>query len=442
MRRNIEKDLVEWKNQGDCNPLIIRGARQVGKTYLIENFGKKYFTNFVTVNFEYQPRLKMVFNSLNPMDILNRLELIFKTEIVPGESLLFLDEIQECPAAILALRYFKEKLPNLHVIGAGSLLEFILNSPDFRMPVGRVSFLHLYPFSFGEFLEACGNSRLRDYLANINLADKIDPVIHDECLQLLKQYCFLGGMPAVLKSYIKNKNFLKSQNILSTIIEGYRNDFGKYSKRTNYTLLQHLFEKVPQLVGERFKYAKVSHEARSREIKHALKLLNQAGLVTHIYASSGSGLPLGALINERKFKILFLDVGLLQRACGLDEETFLQDDLLKINAGAVAEQFVGQEIISQGNPYQKKSLFFWVRDKKYSEAEVDFLFATSNQIFPIEVKSGKTGTLKSLRTFINDNNLPFGIRVSESPLSLYGKVLAVPLYMVEQLPRLVKEAAV
>ena len=442
MRRNIEKDLVEWKNQGDCNPLIIRGARQVGKTYLIENFGKKYFTNFVTVNFEYQPRLKMVFNSLNPMDILNRLELIFKTEIVPGESLLFLDEIQECPAAILALRYFKEKLPDLHVIGAGSLLEFILNSPDFRMPVGRVAFLHLYPFSFGEFLAACGNSRLRDYLANITLADKIDPLIHDECLQLLKQYCFLGGMPAVLKSYIKNKNFLKSQNILSTIIEGYRNDFGKYAKRANYTLLQHLFEKVPQLVGERFKYAKVSHEVRSREIKHALKLLNQAGLIAHIYASSGSGLPLGALINERKFKILFLDVGLLQRACGLDEETFLQDDLLKINAGAVAEQFVGQELISQGNPYQKNSLFFWVRDKKYSEAEVDFLFATSNQIFPIEVKSGKTGTLKSLRTFINDNNLPFGIRVSESPLSLYDQVLSVPLYMVEQLPRLVKEAAV
>ena len=162
MRRDIEKILKEWQNQKDRCPLLLRGARQVGKTWLIEQFGKRCFKNLVTVNFEYQPRLKQVFESLNPGEIVPRLELILQTEIIPGKSLLFLDEIQECPPAILALRYFKEKLPDLHVIGAGSLLEFVLKSPDFRMPVGRVSFLHLYPLSFGEFLTSAENKRLRE----------------------------------------------------------------------------------------------------------------------------------------------------------------------------------------------------------------------------------------------------------------------------------------
>lgn len=440
MRRDIEKILEEWQNQKDRCPLILRGARQVGKTYLIEQFGKRCFENFVTVNFDYQPRLKQVFDSLNPREIISRLELILKIEIIPGRSLLFLDEIQECPPAILSLRYFKEKLPDLHVVGAGSLLEFVLNSPDFRMPVGRVAFLHLYPLSFGEFLESDGNKRLRDYLSDITLTKNIDSVIHKECLQLVKQYSFLGGMPAVIKSYLKSKSFIKSQNILSTILEGYKNDFGKYSKLSNYILLQHLFEKMPGIVGKRFKYTLVSRDIRSREIRPALKMLNQAGLTYLVYSSSGSGLPLGALINERKFKILFLDVGLLQRACGLDEEVFLEDDLIKANAGIIAEQFVGQELICQGNPYDKKNIYFWVRVKKNSEAEVDFLFTTANQIFPVEVKSGKTGTLKSLRSFLNEKKIPFGIRISEHPLSFYDQVLSVPFYLIKRLPVLIKEA--
>lgn len=215
MKRDIERQLKDWKDQPNRLPLLIRGPRQVGKTYVVEQFGKEFFENVVLVNFELYPRMKQCFESLDPKEIINKLRLMDDLDIEPGKTLLFLDEIQECPKAIMSLRYFKEKMPELHVIGAGSLLEFALREEDFRMPVGRVQFVYLGPFSFGEFLGALNHNQLRGYLGKIKLMDQIDPVVHEQLLELLQKYFILGGMPAVLQEYLTAGNLKVCQNIQS-----------------------------------------------------------------------------------------------------------------------------------------------------------------------------------------------------------------------------------
>lgn len=438
MKRDIERQLKDWKDQPNRLPLLIRGPRQVGKTYVVEQFGKEFFENVVLVNFELYPRMKQCFESLDPKEIINKLRLMDDLDIEPGKTLLFLDEIQECPKAIMSLRYFKEKMPELHVIGAGSLLEFALREEDFRMPVGRVQFVYLGPFSFGEFLGALNHNQLRGYLGKIKLMDQIDPVVHEQLLELLQKYFILGGMPAVLQEYLTAGNLKVCQNIQSGILETYRSDFGKYAKKVQHKYLQRLFESAPRLVGQGFKYVNVDPQVKSRELKQAFDLLVLAGLIHPVYATSASGLPLGFQIREQKFKIIFLDVGLAQNACGLRAEPNFNKGLLQINAGSVAEQFVGQELWAYGDAYTRQNLYFWARDKKGSMAEVDFVINVGPRILPLEVKAGKTGTLKSLQLFLKEKKAPLGIRVSENPLSYYDHVLSVPLYMVEQIPRIVE----
>jgi len=437
VKRDIEQQLKAWKDQPNRLPLLIRGPRQVGKTYVIEQFGKEFFENVVLVNFELYPRMKQCFESLDPKEIINKLRLMDDLDIEPGKTLLFLDEIQECPKAIMSLRYFKEKMPELHVIGAGSLLEFALREEDFRMPVGRVQFVYLGPFSFGEFLRALNHNQLRGYLDKIKLMDQIDPVVHEQLLGLLQKYFILGGMPAVLQEYLTVGNLKICQNIQSGILETYRSDFGKYAKKVQHKYLRRLFESAPRLVGQGFKYVNVDPQVKSRELKRAFELLVLAGLIHPVYATSASGLPLGFQIREQKFKIIFLDVGLAQNACGLQAEINFNKDLLQINAGSVAEQFVGQELRAYGDVYTRQNLYFWARDKKGSMAEVDFVINVGSRILPLEVKAGQTGTLKSLKLFLKEKKAPFGMRVSANPLSYYDHILSVPLYMVEQIPRLV-----
>lgn len=440
MKRDIEQQLKAWKDQPNRLPLLIRGPRQVGKTYVVEQFGKEFFENIVLVNFELHPRMKQCFESLDPPEILNKLRLVTGLDIISGKTLLFLDEIQECPQAIMSLRYFKEKMPELHVIGAGSLLEFALREEDFRMPVGRVQFIYLGPFSFGEFLGALNHDQLRGYLAEIKLTDPADPVVHEKLLELLRKYFILGGMPAVLQEYLTSGNLKVCQNIQSGILETYRSDFGKYAKKVQHKYLQRLFESAPCLVGQAFKYVYVDPHVKSRELKQAFDLLVLAGLIHQVYATSASGLPLGFQIREQKFKIIFLDVGLAQNACGLQVEINFNKDLLQINAGSVAEQFVGQELLAYGDAYTRENLYFWARSKRGSMAEVDFVINVGAKILPLEVKAGKTGTLKSLQLFMEEKKASLGIRVSQHPLSYHDNVLSVPLYMVEQIPRMAEDA--
>lgn len=440
MKRDLEQELFNWKEHKDRLPLLLRGARQVGKSYLIEEFGKKAFNNMVVINFEFRPELRQCFTTLDPMEIINKLQLLMGVNIEAENTLLFLDEIQECPNAIMSLRYFKEKYNRLAVIGAGSLMEFALNSTDFRMPVGRIQFIYLKPLSFGEFLTASGNEQLRHHLQVIKLSSVIDDVVHQKLMELLRIYLMVGGMPAVVKEYLENRNFMNCQHIQNSLLQTYRSDFGKYAKSSEHKYLQKVFAETPRLVGSRVKYANIDPDSKSRDIKQALNLLKLAGIICPIYATAASGLPLGAQTNETKFNLNFLDVGLMQNLCGLQTELALTKDFIQINSGAVAEQLIGQELRAYADSYLEPSLFFWARDKKSSSAEVDYVVAIDSLILPVEVKAGKTGTLKSLKLFMEEKKSLFGIRFSQEKLSWYDRVLTLPLYMAEQMKRLVLEA--
>lgn len=439
MKRDLERDLFEWKDRKDRLPLLLRGARQVGKSYIVEEFGKKAFENVVIVNFEFKPELKQCFTTLDPIEIINKLQLLTGERIEAEKTLLFLDEIQECPNAIMALRYFKEKHGRLAVIGAGSLMEFALNNSNFRMPVGRVEFIYLEPLSFGEFLTASGNEPLRQYLSEMRSESTLDDAIHQKLMDLLRIYLIVGGMPAVVKEYLEHRNFLNCQRIQSSLLQTYRSDFGKYARSSEFKYLQKVLEEAPRLVGNRVKYSNIDPDSRSRDVKRALNLLTLAGIIYPVYATAASGLPLGAQANEMKFKLNFLDVGLMQNACGLQAELTLTNDLFQINAGAVAEQFIGQELRAYSDSYLERGLFFWARDKKSSSAEVDYVVVVNSLILPVEVKAGKTGTLKSLKLFIEEKKSLFGLRFSQEKLSYHDKVLTLPLYAVEQMKRLARE---
>lgn len=438
MKRDAERYLIEWKGQSERYPLLVRGARQTGKSYLVENFGNAHFANTVVANFEFKPALKECFTSLDPDEIVNKLQLILGASIKDEDTLLFLDEIQECPQAIVSLRYFREKRPRLAVIGAGSLLEFALKKEDLKMPVGRVQFLYLTPLSFSEFLDAGGNSQLREHLADAKIGDKIDPAVHQKLIDLSRLYFLLGGMPAVLNEYFSSKDVVPCQRIQSSILQTFRSDFAKYSKTVQHKYLEKAFDAAPRLVGQRVKYVNIDPDSKSRDIKNALDLLSLAGIVKKVVCSSSSGVPLGAQKDENKFKINFLDIGLIQNACGLNVDISLNKDLLQINAGAVAEQFVGQDICANGDKFQPANLYFWARDAKNSSAEVDYVVNIGSAIIPIEVKAGKTGRLRSLKLFMEEKKARIGIRISQEPLSFYENILSLPLYMIEQYARIAK----
>lgn len=438
MRRDIEKELLIWKNQKEKYPLILRGARQVGKSYIIEQFAKNNFQNIVTINFELQSKMKECFITLDPFEIINKIQLVLGVQINAENTLLFLDEIQECPQAIMSLRYFKEKMPFLNIIGAGSLLEFALESPDFKMPVGRVQFLYLEPLSFSEFLSASGNERLRQYLSSIKISDKVEDIFHQKLLELLRLYFVIGGMPAILKEYFADKNLLSCQHLQNSLLQTYRSDFGKYAKLSQHKYLIKVFDSAPRLVGQRVKFANIDPETKSRDIKNALELLILAGIIYPVYASSASGVPLGAMMNEKKLKLNFLDIGLMQNVCGLQAQISLESNFIQVNNGSVTEQFVGQELRAYNDKHEPSRLFFWAREKKGSSAEVDYVINVESQILPVEVKAGKEGTLKSLKIFLKEKKTKLGIRVSQDKISYYEQILSVPLYMIEQIPRLVR----
>ncbi len=439
MKRDIEHELLAWKNSIIKSPLLLRGARQVGKSWIVEKFGKEQFENIVVVNFEQRPETRVCFETLIPEKIISAIELLLNVRIQPGKTLLFLDEIQECPQAIMSLRYFKEQKPDLHMIGAGSLLEFIINEEDFRMPVGRVQFLYLRPLSFYEFLSAFGRENLREHLKGVTINAPPQKVIHDELLRLVREYVALGGMPAVISAFLQTKSLNVTQNVQSDILSTYRRDFGKYAKKTKHDYLNLLFEKAPGLVGEWFKYSKIDQEGHSRDIKLALQQLCQAGLLYQVHHTSASGLPLISTQNEKKFKVLFLDVGLVKRACFLDTALIFQEDIMLINQGMLTEQFVGQELLAYSDCKEIGNLFFWNREKKGSSAQVDFVMTVDSKIIPVEVKSGAGGKLKSLKIFMEEKKSPIGVRVSAAPLELEGRLLSVPFYMIAEIPRLIRD---
>src|SRR3569832_2233380 len=330
MFRQLEDQLKKWKEDPFRLPLLLRGARQVGKSHLIETFGEENFESLIVVNFDSNPEYAACFATLDPQTIIQKIELLSNSPIVPGKTLLFLDEIQNCPKAIMSLRYFKEKWPHLHVVGTESLLKFALEEDDFSFPVGRVEFVYVRPLSFKEFLIANNTLELPNLLNTISLKNTIDPIAHDLLKRYVKQYYLIGGMPAVVSAFLRTKSFLKSKEMQAIILQTYQSDFGKYAKKAHYKYLQLLFEKCPNLIGQHFKYSKIDTEVAAKELKHALHLLVKAGILHQVHASSAAGIPLKFHKNELKFKTLFLDIGLIQQVNQIDPEKIWKDDLTQI----------------------------------------------------------------------------------------------------------------
>lgn len=439
MKRKIDPILDQWENSRVRQPLLVRGARQVGKTYSITDFGKRAFDNVVTVNFEERPELSRCFSDFDPKGIIDRLSILTRDFIRPGQTLLFLDEIQECPKAITALRYFDEKLPELHVIGAGSLIEFVLHAEDFRMPVGRVQSMYMYPMSFGEFLLAVGEEGLTNHIRTIDLKTSMAPVFATRLEQLFRQYLLIGGMPRVVNAFRKNVLMDELQRLQSGLIRTYTDDFAKYASTAKHKYLKEVYISAPKMVGRRYKYAHVNPNIESKFLKEAIGLLGDARLLFKICHASGAGVPLSATVNERKFKIAFLDVGLMQNALDIRDAIILEDAIMQINAGGIAEQFVGQELLACANPYADKKLHFWVREARGSNAEIDFLIEIDGMPIPVEVKAGARGSLKSMRLFLKEYpKTPLGIRYSMHELSYFDQILSIPLTMVSQTQRLVR----
>jgi uncharacterized protein len=431
--------LLEWKNSPYRKPLILRGARQVGKSYLIREFAKNEYKNSVEINLELQPELKTCFNTKDPYKILKNIQLVLNREIIVDRTILFIDEIQECPEAILTLRYFFELMPELHLIAAGSLLEFALNSEDFRSPVGRIEYLHLYPLNFEEFLDALGENLVLNFLHDVKLADEFANSLHEKLLDLYVSYLLVGGMPEAIKVYIETKNFMTVKKIQLSLLQTYRNDFSKYANHTKQKYLEKVFYHIPVVLGNKVKYANIDKDVPSRELKNAIDLLENAGVIHRILSTSKAQLPLSYYAKDNFYKLIFMDIGLVLKVTGLEETVLTSPNLLGVYEGGMAEQFVGQELIANCDPVEKAKLFNWERMKPSSTAEIDYLFVYRSNIYPIEVKAGKTGSLKSLQIYTKENQNSISIRYSKLPLSFHEGLLSIPLYMIAETERLIDE---
>ncbi len=417
-------------------PMLIRGARQVGKSFSVEKFGKENFEQVVTVNFELSPVLKNCFRDLDPKKIIREIELAKNVQILPGTTLLFLDEIQLCPEAIASLRYFKEMMGDLHVISAGSLLEFALVDKQISFPVGRVQSLYMRPLSFLEFLTVMGEKQLVQFILDYKWGIEIGEAVHERLMELVKIYFFIGGMPGAVAKYRATDSLQACQNYLMGLIALYRTDMAKYATKTQYRYLQILFDRAPEAVGRRFKYSFIDPDAKSRDLQTALDQLCWAGLLNPVIATAAGGMPLQSQSKSRVQKLVYLDIGMLQTALKVDPLLFFREDLTLIHSGALAEQFVGQELLAYANPYDRMQLYFWEREKKDSDAEVDYVLPVGSNIIPIEVKSGSTGKLRSIHVFLEEKKSPFGIRIYAAPPQKSDSILSLPFYLVSQIPRL------
>jgi len=455
MYRFAMDDLKNWKTKAGRKPLVVRGARQVGKSYLVRLFAHENFDKLVEMNFERErdPGLASLFASNDPHKIVQFLELRFNTSIKPGKTLLFLDEIQAAPSVFATLRYFNEELPDLHVIAAGSIMEFVLSDHDFSVPVGRIEYLHLGPMQFEEFLLASGEDKLAGFLSTWTSRDLIPEAIHNKLMELFRLFLVVGGMPGAVAAYVDGASLQRAEEVKHSILATYKDDFCKYGSRVKHQRMETLFQKLPALVGSRFKYAHVDRDARTADLAKALDLLCLARVAYRVRHSSANGVPLGAQAKDSNFKALFLDVGLMNSALGftlLDYE--MAKDVLLVHAGAVCRQVVGQHLLHLLPFYQEPELYFWSREKANAAAEVDYVLAEGASIVPVEVKAGTIGRLKSLQVFLREKNLSFGIRLNGNVPSLLTastslpncanasfKLLSLPLYLVGQTRRLARE---
>jgi predicted AAA+ superfamily ATPase len=430
MKRLIYFDLVRWRDSTQRKPLLLRGARQVGKTHVVRQLGQT-FKYFVEINFEKTPELKKIFEfDLDPVRIIREIAIALNAIITPLETLLFIDEMQEMPRSVIALRYFYEEMPDLHVIGAGSLIDFAIEQVG--VPVGRISFLYMYPMSFIEYLCANNNKLLAQEIIRHKPHEELVNPIHIKALRLLGEYIAIGGMPKVVHEWILNHRFQSCREILRDIKSAYEQDFSKYAKKNQIKYVELLFKNIPRLICQPFKYTHIESDYKKRELEPALWLLEKAGIIHQVLWTSANGIPLGAEVNLHKFKLLMLDVGLNQILLGLHlKEWFIDPIPAFINKGSLVENLMGQELLAYSNPTDKQHLYYWSKEAKGSNAEIDYIISEERHIIPVEVKSGHGATLQSMRVFLKSHShSDYGIRFSTHNYSIHDNIHSYPLYAV------------
>ncbi|MBN2035147.1 MAG: ATP-binding protein [Chitinispirillaceae bacterium] len=410
MKRHIEDELLKWKHNKGRKPLILRGARQVGKTYSIKQFGSQNYSDVAYCDLERNQSLHAVFSGdLDARRMVSELEVMLGRKISPERTLLVLDEIQACPRAIMSLRYFNEELPDLHVIAAGSLLEFAMR--DISFPVGRVEFLTMYPLTFAEYLSALGRQEAAEIVLGkpAQLPESLHTLLMDE----LRRYFFVGGMPQAVKACADAGSIREAFSIQEGICETLKLDFAKYSPRVDKLCLQSVLASISKNVSRQLKYASLAEGYSNPTIKKAFELLCLAKIASPVRSVDPSGLPLGASASAKIFKAVLVDIGVMRFLCAMPVEVeYPNADLLKIYKGAMAEQFAGQEMMVS----QKGSLYYWSRPAKSSSAEVDYVAVIGGAVVPVEIKSAVSGRLKSLHLMLDTyKNCPRGLVFSSDP---------------------------
>ncbi|MXZ73206.1 MAG: ATP-binding protein [Acidobacteria bacterium] len=463
MHRHRLHNLREWLRGPRRKPLVLRGARQVGKSTLVTLLCEADSNrDLLTVNLERYPQLADAFASKDPVAILNVIEAV-SGQARSERTVLFLDEIQAAPEAFVSLRYFLEEMPDLPIVAAGSLMDFMLSDHGFSMPVGRIEYLDLGPMTFTEFLRALGEDRLVLEIESFEWTSGdappvLHPVVHQRLLELVRLYQFVGGMPEAVKVYSETRSLRATGAVHASIIDTWRDDFPKYAGRRDLTRMLRVFNFAARQVGRKVKYTNISSDDQSATIRRDLDVLAMARVVAKVTHSQCTGLPLQADLKEKVFKLIFLDIGLMNAICGLSWQTIAgQTETQLVNAGPGAEQFIGQHLQFLLAERPNRELTYWLREGRSNNAEVDYVCEFGSRIVPMEVKAGRTGKLKSLHQFVADRWVPFAVRFDTDPPALHTvdaavrrghgseqvryRLLSLPLYLVERLPSLVNYLA-
>lgn len=417
MKRHAVQYLSEWFYRKNRKPLILRGARQVGKTTLIRLFAKQENLQLIEVNMEDPQAFPSLLKNNQPMEIFELLALEQGLDsLAPEKTIVFFDEVQECPELIPFLRYCYERAHDFRVICAGSLLEFALESPSYSFPVGRVEYMYLEPMNFEEYLSAVTGEPLLKKINSFTIDKPLSLPIHQILVNHFKEYLICGGMPEVVKAKAGGAGLLEMERIKSSILESYSSDFPKYkqytSLRPDVELLQQLFATLPTNIGKKITFSKLAEHSKAEKVKRHIDFLEKALLVKRCIHTNASSAPLRAGSNDKIFKLIFLDVGLLQTQLGISVAEIKSDmDINKLAKGELAEQYVGQHLLCLKPSFIKPQLFHWSRTARGSEAEVDYLIELNGQIIPIEVKAGTSNTMRSLQLLQAEKKYPTAIRL-------------------------------
>lgn len=427
MRRDIIEDLIKWKDLNNRKPLIIHGARQVGKTYIVKEFGKQYYDNIIYVNFETNKELSsQIDESIDAKFIINKLELFYGEKITPGKTLIFFDEIQANERALTSLKYFYEDAPEYHIIAAGSLLGIAVNRENYSFPVGKVQMINMYPLSFKEFLTAIGRENLvNEIKKHFESNERMDKNLHELCLKLYRTYLVVGGMPEVVKTYLDEQKVIATLDVQAMILDSYMRDMTKYADNSESNKIISAFDSIPvQLAkdNQKFQYKVISKGATSSIFGQAILWLKNSGIVNQVFKAN-SQMPLEMYKDLASFKLYMSDVGLfVNKARYPLYQIDLDTQPTMISMGPLTEHYVANEL--RVNGYKS---YYWESDGK---AELKFIIQKETDIIPIEVKSNTHTKSRSLDLYIKTYNPKYAIRISEKNFGFENNIKSVPLYAV------------